>query len=172
MSVAVRRLRTPASLLAAIPVAACIGSTVPLGYEKIQHTAAYVSEERLDRMVSEHWTRSAVVAELGNPDAENERTRAIGYERCVVSDAKTALDFLLPLPVWGSIGDVNHCQLVKVSLDENDRAVRWSDRVGVKEISAEGRQAYNLGCTLDELLDGADCVDNRGLFGKDWNEQP
>lgn len=172
MTVAIHHLRTPASFLAVLPLTACLGSTTPFGYDKIQHSAAFVPEELLDRMVDAHWTRSEVVAELGNPDAENERTRTIGYEHCIVSDAKTALLVVLPLPIWGSSGNVSHCQLVKLSLDDSNRVVKWSDRVGVKEIPAEGRQAYNLGCTLNELLDGAYCVDNRGFFGKDWNEQP
>ena len=171
MSSAIRRLRTSASLLAALPLTACLGSTTPFGYDKIQHTAEFVPEEHLDRMVNDHWTRSAVVADLGDPDAENARTRTIGYERCIVSDAKSAVVVVLPLPIWGSVGNVSHCQLVKLWLDDSDRVVRWSDRVGVKEIPPEGPQVYNLGCTLDALLEGAHCVDNRGLFGKDWDEQ-
>jgi hypothetical protein len=62
--------------------------------------------------------------------------------------------------------------LVKLWLDGDDKVMRWSDRAGVKEIPPEGRQVYNLGCTLEALLDGAYCVDNRGLFGKDWGEEP
>lgn len=141
---------------------------MPFGYDKIQNSAQFVPEKRLDRMVSEHWTRRAVVAELGNADAENEQTRTIGYERCVVSDAKSAV--LVVVPVWLLSEDLTHCQLVKLWLDDGDRVVRWADRVGVKEIPPEGPQIYNLGCTLDALLAGAHCVDNRGLFGKQWDE--
>lgn len=87
-----------------------------------------------------------------------------------MSDAKTALIVVLPLPVWGSTGNVSHCQLVKLWLDDGNRVVKWADRVGVKEIPVEGPQVYNLGCTLDELLAGVHCVDNRGFFGKEWDE--
>lgn len=164
-------LRIPAAALVVLSFSGCIGETVPFGYDKIQNTSEFVPEEHLDRMVNDHWTRSAVVADLGNPDAENTQTRTIGYERCIVSDAKTALLVLVvPLPIWESIGNVTHCQLVKLWLDDSDRVVKWSDRVGIKEIPREGFQTYNLGCTLDELLAGVRCVDSRGLFGKRWDE--
>jgi len=139
---------------------------MPFGYDKIQNAAQFVPEKRLDEMVNDRWTRSAVVAELGNPDAENERTRTIGYERCVVSDAKTAL--VVVVPIWLLSEDLSHCQQVKLWLDDSDRVVRWADRVGVKEIPPEGVQFYNLECTLEAWLWGDDCIDKHRLVGKEY----
>lgn len=156
-----------ASLLA-LALAGCFGSTVPFGYDKIQHSAQFVPGELLNTMVAEHWTRSVVVAELGRPDAENEDSNAIGYERCVVSGAMEGVVIFVPLPVWGSAGDVTHCQLIKLWLDDRDQVVRWSDRTGVREIPPEGPQTYNLACSLDGWVAGGPCSDNRRWTGKDW----
>lgn len=172
MSVAIHHVCTPALLMAMLLLTACIGTSVPFGYAKIQDTEMFVPEELLDRIVKEKWERSTVVAEFGSPDAENGQSRTIGYERCIVSDSKAVPILVLPLPIPMSSGTITHCQLVKLWLDGDGKVIRWSDRAGVKEIPPEGRQVYNLGCTLEALLDGAYCVDNRGLFGKDWGDEP
>ncbi|MCJ7592301.1 MAG: hypothetical protein MUO51_13190 [Woeseiaceae bacterium] len=168
MSAASHPLRKHSALLVVLALTGCIGNTVPFGYERIQQSTQFVQEELLKRMVHDHWTRDAIVAALGKPDAENETTRVLGYERCVVSDAKEGFLLILPLPIWGSAGDITHCQLVKLWLDDNNQLVRWSDRIGVKEIPAEGLQSYNLECDLDGWLAGESCPDGRRWNVEDW----
>lgn len=113
----------PASVL----IAACVGDSVPYGYDRIQDTTQYISRSRLESIVGDRETRSDVVTRLGNPDSESPEVHTISYDRCVTSRGHTVAVVVVPLPIPSSRPVVTSCQRVTIWFDSDDRATSWDE---------------------------------------------
>jgi hypothetical protein len=92
-----------------------------------------VSEERVQAIVSEGYTRDQVIAALGPADARNDETRALGFQRCFDSHGHyVGVLFVLiypTLPLYVEKDHVTECELIAVQFDVNGRAVGAYQRV-------------------------------------------
>ena len=113
--------------LTSVLVAACVGDSVPYGYDRIQQTDQYIPRSRLQAMVGNGQTRSEVVAELGTPDTESIEEHTIVYDRCVTSRGRTVAVVAVPLPIPTSRPVVTSCQRVTVWFDADDRVTSWDE---------------------------------------------
>lgn len=118
-----------------IALAACVGESMPYGYERIRRSDQYISEETLSNIVDGQLSRTDVIQRLGEPDAVNEDARSIGYERCISSEAYTIPVVLVPLPVPMRRFEITDCSRAGIWFDEQDRATAWNElrRTGDKD---------------------------------------
>jgi len=101
----------------------CLGTGAPLGHDAIRGSDLYISESALSDIVDVHLSRADVIQQLGNPDAANEETRSVGWERCIASKGYVSEWFFLPYRVTAI--EVTDCQLSGIWFNEQDRAVAW-----------------------------------------------
>jgi hypothetical protein len=115
--------------LAALSIAlvACVGESMPYGYERIRKSDQYISEKTLSTIVDGKLSRADVIQRLGEPDAVNEDARSIGYERCISSEAYTIPVVLVPLPIPMRRFEITDCSRAGIWFDEQDRAVAWNE---------------------------------------------
>jgi len=98
-----------------------------------------MTQEVRDRIVSERWTREQVVATLGNPDAINDESRALGYWRC---DPYRVFPF--PYPV---VEEWETCFLYGFWFDPDGHAIKAGVSGGVSiPIPTYGEPRRALAC--------------------------
>lgn len=115
--------------LAALSIAlvACVGESMPYGYERIRRSDQYISEKALSTIVDGKLSRADVIQRLGKPDAVNEEARSIGYERCISSEAYTIPVVVVPLPIPMRRFEITDCSRAGIWFDEQDRATAWNE---------------------------------------------
>ena len=134
--------RMSVTVAVSIAVAAC--GAIPIGYDRIEDSTAYVTPDTLAAIETQHLVRDEVIEILGPPNADNLDHRALGFERCTEPSGKE-LQILVPL-VWPFSGEEyenRHCQKIGVWFDETGRAFRVASKAYVEGVET---------CSLDYWL--------------------
>jgi len=137
----------------ALLLAGCY-SPAPISYDRIQDSAMYVEEGRLQSIVSDGLARAGVIERLGTPAAT--ACDALGFLRCI--DSKSWDVAMLPVPPVPVPlrGRARDCQLIAITFGQDGLANAANGRI----------QAFNIGYSASGDTEGPEQVLKRMLSGR------